>query len=313
MDATGRAGASAERVIGEGVSHTALLVAAARAVESTRSDAVAVDRYAAHFVRAEPSAAGWPLRVEDVPGGDANPLWSGDARYFGLRTRVFDDHLLEVARAGTRQVVLVAAGLDTRALRLDWPAGTSVFEVDREHVLGFKQRVLDEVGARPTARRVPVPSDLEDDWPSALLEAGLSPDRPTAWLVEGLSMYLSRAGLRALLRDVTRLSAPASTLVLEVKPDSHDLGDPAAPFYAEARLAIDVDLPALFHHDPRPDSEADLVLLGWTATSRGSGEYAEAHGQAVPDPDGAFGENRFVFARKPTVPLPRLTGSDAQR
>ncbi|GAA2687365.1 MULTISPECIES: SAM-dependent methyltransferase [Actinosynnema] len=307
MAAAGRAGTRPERAIGEGVSRTALLIAAARAVESTRPDAVAVDGYAARFVRAEPSAASWPLRFEDVPGGDANPLWSGDARYFGLRTRVFDDHLLEVARAGTRQVVLVAAGLDARALRLDWPPGTAVFEVDREHVLGFKQRVLDDAGAHPTARRVPVPTDLEADWPSALLAAGLSPDQPTAWLVEGLSMYLSRAALRALLADLTRLSAPASTLALEVKPSSHSPHDPLAPFYTEARAVADVDLPALFDHDPRPNSEEDLVLLGWTATSRRATEYAEPHGQATPTPDGAFGDNTFVFAQKPTVPLPRPT------
>ncbi|WP_031186902.1 SAM-dependent methyltransferase, partial [Streptomyces sp. NRRL S-1896] len=91
------------------------------------------DRFAEHFVRAAPASTGWPVHPREVPDGDTNPLWGRFARYFGLRTRVLDDFLLRSVHAGNaRQVVLLGAGLDSRAFRLDWPPGCVVFEVDRE-------------------------------------------------------------------------------------------------------------------------------------------------------------------------------------
>ena len=127
----------------EGVGLTALMVAAARAIETHRHDALIRDVYAEHFVRAARASAGWPVRPQRVPAGDADPLWGRLGRYFGLRTRVLDDFLLRQAHAGTRQVVLLGAGLDTRAFRLDWPPGHTVYELDRHDVLAFKRRVLD--------------------------------------------------------------------------------------------------------------------------------------------------------------------------
>ncbi len=102
-----------------------------------------------------------------MPDGDAEPLWGRLGRYFGLRTRVLDDFLLRRASGGVRQVVLLGAGLDTRAYRLDWPPGCTVFELDQEHVLAFKRRVLDGLGATPKAARVPIGADLRDPRPGA--------------------------------------------------------------------------------------------------------------------------------------------------
>lgn len=123
-----------------GVGLTALLVAAARAIETHRHDSLAQDAYAEHFVRAAPACADWPVRIEQVPAGDDDPLWGRFARYFGLRTRVLDDFLLRSVRTNARQVVLLGAGLDTRAFRLEWPSGVAVFEIDRAGVLAFKSR-----------------------------------------------------------------------------------------------------------------------------------------------------------------------------
>jgi hypothetical protein len=64
-----------------------------------------------------------------------------------IRTRFIDDWVLGAARQGLRQVVLVAAGLDTRAYRLEWPVGTAVYELDLPPVFVFKDSVLAEVGA----------------------------------------------------------------------------------------------------------------------------------------------------------------------
>ena len=134
------------------------------------------------------------------------------AGYQGVRSRFFDEALLG---AGTRQVVLLAAGLDARALRLGWPSGTTVFEVDQPRVLGFKDEVIDSVGGTPTARRVTVPVDLRHDWPAALTAAGFDPRLPTAWLAEGLLPYLPADAERLLFERVHALSAPGSRIAVE--------------------------------------------------------------------------------------------------
>ncbi|EUA52618.1 methyltransferase, TIGR00027 family protein [Mycobacterium xenopi 3993] len=80
--------------------------------------------------------------------------------------------------------MILASGLDSRAYRLAWPAGTVVFEVDQPQVVDFKTATLAELGAQPTADRRTVAIDLRNDWPGALQEAGFDPACPTAWIAE---------------------------------------------------------------------------------------------------------------------------------
>ncbi|WP_026239171.1 SAM-dependent methyltransferase [Parafrankia discariae] len=202
-----------------GVGRTALATAWIRAGENDRPDRLFDDWLAPAFVAA---------------AGDAVPLLPPDAEhrlgeltevmttYLIVRTRFFDDELLAAAQAGIRQVVLLAAGLDSRAFRLSWPAGTRLFEVDRPDMLTFKERVLTSAGTRPRCERHAVPADLTEDWVDRLLDAGFRPDEPTAWLAEGIIVYLSAEEAERLLTDVTRLSAPGSRLALE---DSKGLAD----------------------------------------------------------------------------------------
>ncbi|MFF0716140.1 SAM-dependent methyltransferase [Streptomyces bauhiniae] len=282
-----------------GVGVTALLVAAARAIEARRPDALARDAYAEYFVRAAPVSARWPVSLEEVPRGDADPVWGRLARYFGLRTRVLDDALRSAARAGTRQFVLLGAGLDTRAFRLDWPSGSTVWEVDRPGVLGFKERVLAEAGAVPSAGRVPVPVDLRGDWAAALLGAGLDPGLPVAWLAEGLLLYLPADAERRLIAVVDELSAPGSMLGYEVKLLKEARAVRDSPVYAEAWERLGVDLLALFDGDPRPDSAADLAGRGWRTEVGTPYDHVRRYGRGPrPEPDDALAANRWVFAVK---------------
>jgi len=152
-------------------------------------------------------------------GGGAEPV-SGEAMrvrqllalHVVVRTRFYDDYLLA---AGCRQVVLLAAGLDARAFRLPWPADTHVFELDLPEVLAVKERVLVAQAARPAGTRTTVAVDLRADWPSALLAAGFEPGEPTAWLIEGLLVYLTAEQAEALLTAVRALSAVGSRLATE--------------------------------------------------------------------------------------------------
>lgn len=279
-------------MVGVGVGLTALMVAAARAIETHRPDCLARDEYAEHFVKAAPAATHWPVRPQEVPDGDANPLWGRLGRYFGLRTRVLDDVVLA---AGNSQAVLLGAGLDTRAFRLDWPPGSVVFELDQPDVLAFKQQVLDGMGARPRVARHPVPADLRGDW--AELLSGLRTGEPTTWLAEGLLLYLSSDAERRLIGTVDRLSAPGSTLAYEVKLELAAVRD--NPVYTATKAQTGVDLLALFDHEPRPDSAATLRTRGWTTEVHTPYDFTRHHGRGpLPESHDALAGNRWVVARK---------------
>jgi methyltransferase (TIGR00027 family) len=199
--------ASSDRL--NAVGRTALGVARARAWESRRPDRLFDDPYAAAFVRAAtpPGDAGPPVR----PGGVRARM----GLHVIIRTRFYDDYLLGACAEGCRQVVLLAAGLDTRAYRLPWPDGVRLYELDLPEMLEFKEEVLGEEGATPRCARTAVATDLREDWAPRLTEAGLDPARPTAWLVEGLLVYLTAEQAATLLTRLGDLSTPGSRVSLE--------------------------------------------------------------------------------------------------
>lgn len=185
-----------------------------RATETAHPDRLFDDPYAQRFVDAAPEAFEG-LREGSASFDDLGPLAEPFYTQSVLRTRFFDDHLQAAARRGCRQVVLLAAGLDTRAFRLPWPGGVELYELDTPDLMEFKAHHLDAAGARVRCRRAVVAVDLRHDWPAALVAAGFDPARPTAWLVEGLLIYLTPGEAERVLADVTRLSAPGSEVAME--------------------------------------------------------------------------------------------------
>ncbi|WLQ46765.1 class I SAM-dependent methyltransferase [Streptomyces poriferorum] len=283
-----------------GVGLTALLVAAARAIETHRTDSLAQDVYAEHFVRAAPACADWPVRIQQVPDGDDNPLWGRFARYFGLRTGVLDDFLQRSVGTGVRQVVLLGAGLDTRAFRLDLPSDCVVFEIDRAGVLAFKQQVLAGLSAAPRAKRVQVPVDLRDDWVTSLTSAGFDPAAPSVWLAEGLLFYLPGPAETYLIDTVDRLTTGGSALAFEAKLEKDLLAYRDSAIYAATREQIGIDLLDLFDRGPRPDSAGDLAAKGWSTSMHTPFEFTRLRGRGpLPEPNDALEGNRWVFAHKP--------------
>jgi methyltransferase (TIGR00027 family) len=266
-----------------GVGITALGVAAARAVESSRPDRLIDDPYAAAFVRAAALPIPIPLRwPEDwtAVSGQESILVHG-SNYTGLRSRYFDDYLMAACSGGIRQVVVLAAGLDARAFRLDWPAGVRLFELDQPKVLEFKDAVLREGGARARCDREVVPIDLRDDWPAALLACGFDPTRPTAWLAEGLLPYLSAEVERQLFGRVGELSTPDSQLSAEHAVDM--AGMLAAGGLASLRDS-GVDMAELVHADGQRDLAGWLTGQGWTATDEPAPAVADRYHRDLDDP-----------------------------
>ena len=200
------------------VGATATMVAAQRALAAAGPEPLIDDPFAAPLVR----AVGLDIYTRLVDGeipvtedSDFDPERMG--RGMGLRTRFFDRFFLDAVEAGVRQAVILAAGLDARAYRLPWPAGTVVYEVDLPAVIEFKSATLSALGAEPTAERRTVGVDLRDDWPAALVAAGFDPTAPTAWSAEGLLVYLPPAAQDALFDNITAHSAPGSRLACEFK------------------------------------------------------------------------------------------------
>ncbi|MEV5547511.1 SAM-dependent methyltransferase [Streptomyces sp. NPDC052309] len=189
----------------DGLSQVALWTAAAHAAEHGRPAPYVSDPWAADFLHAAGAPGGPP---GDGPLQRLLPDWAV------VRTRFYDEHLLTAARSGCRQVVLLGAGLDTRAFRLDWPTGVHVFEVEDPALLSFKDHVLD--WAPPSCgRRTAVGADPRGPWGEELLAAGLDPRRPTAWLCETLLYHLQPAQVESIVSTMTGLSAPGSTFGAE--------------------------------------------------------------------------------------------------
>ncbi len=247
--------------INTSVGSTALFVAAARALGGRAADAPAEDPFAELFVRA--AGGEWADLLDGrVP---AHPLLSPE---FGIqfqqhqvaRTRYFDDYLHTAAAAGIRQVVILAAGLDARAYRLPWPEGAVVYELDRPPVLEFKRETLAQAGLDPIAERHEVPVDLREDWPKALCDSGFDPAVPTAWLVEGLLIYLSSAAQDQLFDAIVSLSTPGSRVAIEQM-------DPL-PAEAVAEMAEHDDAGSdwvrLIYNDPRAEATEWFADRGWT-------------------------------------------------
>jgi methyltransferase (TIGR00027 family) len=264
-----------------GMAATGLGVALSRAEESERGDRLFTDPWARAFV----GAAGGPV----VSADEAAPFAAG---YFALRTRWFDDAVATAVAGGVRQVVVLAAGLDTRAFRLGLPASTLLLEVDLPGVVAFKEDVLARHDALPDCRRTALAADLREDVGPLLTAAGLRPDRPTAWIVEGLLPYLTAAAGDSLLDRIGALSAPGSHLALEhINRATLDLPPIRAMLEALAdegaawRSGVD---------DPR----AWLAAHGWSATLQPVADLAHAAGRPVPrGMDPAFvGEARCWLA-----------------
>ncbi|MBJ7341120.1 class I SAM-dependent methyltransferase [Mycolicibacterium sp.] len=269
------------------VGATATMVAAARALASREANPLIDDPYAAPLVRAVGIDFFTKLVDGTLPieGDDAATMMTG---VMAVRTRFFDDFFLEATAAGVTQAVILASGLDSRAYRLDWPAGTTVFEIDQQAVIEAKSAAMAELGASPTADRRAVAVDLRDDWSAALTAAGFDASVPTAWSAEGLLVYLPPEAQDRLFDDITAASAPGSRLATEYHPDAGaGLGRRAAALGDRWREhGFDVDVADLFYEGERTPVVDYLSTKGWQVSARPRPDVFAAYGRTFPDSEG---------------------------
>ncbi|GAA5176463.1 SAM-dependent methyltransferase [Pseudonocardia eucalypti] len=213
-----------------GVALTAAAMAQERAAESRRPDRLFDDPWADRLVAAAAKAGGAPWLAEGVTLGQLVPALDG---YVALRTRWLDDRIRAEAgepAAGAVQVVLLGAGLDTRAFRLPWPGGTSVFLLDQPGVVAFARYVLGELGSATW-----VPADLTGRWERELTAAGFRPATPTVWVLEGVLMYLLPEQAAQLTERLARLSPPGSPVLADLALPGVHTGGP----FSEGRRNLD--------------------------------------------------------------------------
>jgi methyltransferase (TIGR00027 family) len=263
---------------------TAYWTASVRAMENARQDHLFEDPWATALA------------------GEAGKAWieeraADSVITIVLRTRFFDDFLQRITmQHEVRQVVLVAAGLDTRAFRLSWPDQTQVFELDQPGIIQYKNKILDLSGAKPNCRRHTIEVDLSVPWREKMADSGFNSQNPSVWLLEGFLFYLENSQIAGILDQVTELSSQNSWLGCDVM-NSNTLTSKWTSEWVEMQARSGV--PWLGTMD---DPEEFFRIRGWSASLTQAGGEDANHGRwpypVVPTKMPDFPHNWFVTAVK---------------
>ena len=160
-------------------------------------------------------AAFWTMmpgmrKVIAPPGGSA---------HLATRTWFYDEQILSTIKPGW-QVVICGAGFDTRAYRMHVPRGVRFFELDlAEHpgVQNYKRRQLERNGILSAPNVTFLPIDFKTQSISDVLaRGGHDPKQPTVFVLEGVTMYLTRAAVAETVAAMKAISAPGSLLLCEL-------------------------------------------------------------------------------------------------
>ena len=187
------------------ISYTAQWTAAARAIEHQRPDRLCND----HLARILAAPKGFDLLKQY--GG------AGLQDFVAIRTHYFDQAIMQLTKMhNIRQVVMIAAGMDTRAYRLEWPAQSILYEIDYESLHKEKQNRLAQYTSTLQLDCRSIHADLSTAWEKPLINAGFNPMQPTLWIAEAIFFFFSDAMVQAILQKMGLLSAKTSYLIVDV-------------------------------------------------------------------------------------------------
>jgi methyltransferase (TIGR00027 family) len=188
--------------------------------------------------------------------------------YLAARTSFFDRTVTGALGRGVTQVVVGAAGYDGRAFRYAKP-GVRWFEVDHPATQRDKLRRLERLGLDASHVRFAEADFIRDPVADRLRGAGLDPDTPSLFLLEGVAVYLEPAVLEDVLRQFRQVAAPGSSLAISVSL-SRPRGDGARARFQATVAALGEPARSTFEAG---EAEALLARTGWQlATGAGDGK-----------------------------------------
>jgi len=271
-----------EKTIDLGI--TARWAAAVRAAESNREDRLYNDPWAATLAGKE--GAEWLASRQP-----------SSTLTMTLRTRYFDDFLLRVSgNDEISQIVLMAAGLDTRAFRLAWAEDTKLFELDQPEVLNYKDEILRSLGIQATCDRQVIQLDLTQPWNKVLAASGFDSQKPSCWLLEGFLFYLPNESITQIINDVTDLAVPGSWIGFDIN-NSDVLTSPYTQAWVDMQARIGAPWVGTLD-----DPESFLRTKGWQTTLTQAGQPDANYGRwtlpVIPTKLANMPHNWFVTAMK---------------
>lgn len=221
----------------KGSSTMAEVMAMRRFSESRRPEGerICYDPYAVHFINPAilRAAAEHPDEAK-TKAEQVDRLFPGIGSSICARVRYFDDFVKVSVDGGIRQLVIIGAGYDTRAYRIDnLKRDVRVFEVDHPHTQAIKIQKIQEIFGRLPANVTFVPLDFERENLGKLLAADrFDRSKRTLFLLEGLVMYIPPASVDETLDFIMQNSEKGSLVLFDNYPrslvDGTDMGEAAA-------------------------------------------------------------------------------------
>ncbi|MGA9138575.1 MAG: class I SAM-dependent methyltransferase [Methanocella sp.] len=205
-------------------SKTAETMAMIRASESKRpeDERICNDPYAIRFVSRAvlEFAVGNPEKYKAFVDR-MERLVPGAGNSCAARVRYIDDAVLACLADGLEQLVILGAGYDTRAYRIEELKKIRVFEADHPATQRLKVDKIREIFGSLPGHVTYVPADLAVDEPGRQLRgSGYDPSRKTLFVMEGLLMYLPPGIVDGILSFIAHNSCKGSAIVFDYIPDS---------------------------------------------------------------------------------------------
>lgn len=228
------------------VGSTAHAVAYMRGLESQKVDALIFDPYAT-ALGAEIGELTTHKMMNTIESASIPCTLDSWVSGIGVRSRKIDQSIIEAIQHGIRQVVVLGAGLDTRPWRLDSNkdidssilSEVTWYEVDFKELFEFKLPLLNELRAKAAVNYCEIIADLSlNDWDTKLIDRGYLTNKPTFWLLEGLTGYLTENECLNLLDSLYQRSTSGSSMLATFVSRSRLLVNPLHRFYPENPLEI---------------------------------------------------------------------------
>jgi methyltransferase (TIGR00027 family) len=199
------------------ISTTAKIMATVRVLETERE--VGPDDPPRLFSDPLAAVLAGPEALERTRAKASNAAYLKGIRTLTVRTKHHDDAITK--HRNVKQIVILGAGLDTRAYRLtELGPDDDLFEIDTADIIHYKNDILasNKEGMEPKCKRHTIATDLShSSWAEDLgKHECFQKSLPTVWILEGLIYYLTPDSVDELMSHISNLSSPGSILAADI-------------------------------------------------------------------------------------------------